>query len=139
MPTTWQAVNVNTGTPEKAKYNEIGVVAEIWTLAISASLASGDTISGPVIPMNTWLLDVKTDWDAQGTTITFEAGYSGHLAAFIAAGNTTAQSGGIQAANVAGTVGFTATTDTTVLITLGATPSAPTGHMRISVTYTGNP
>lgn len=137
---TWQAVNVLTGAVEKPKYNEICVVAEIWTVTLGSSTATGDTISGPVLPAGTYLMDVKTDWGALGSGATQEAGYASHLAAFIAASNTTPAAGGIQGANVAGTLGFTSTTDTTILVTLGGTfTAASSTKLTIAITYTANP
>jgi hypothetical protein len=140
---TWQAVNVNTGGTEGQKY-ETGVTSEIWVATLTTALANGDTIKGPVIPANVWLQNVVIDvdkLDSNGSpTITFEVGYTGALAAFIASGNTTAKTGGIAIANVAGTVGYTATTPTTVLATITAGPAtAQAGKMRFLVSYTGNP
>lgn len=142
MTTTWQMTNVLTGAPEGPKYTEVGTITEIWTVAVTTSLGNGDTLSGPVIPAGTYLQDVVVDTDDldSATSITFECGYTGHLAAFIATSNTTMQTGGIQHANVKGTVGFTASTNTTVLITITAAAGTPVaGTVRLMVTYTANP
>lgn len=139
----WQTRNVLTSAVEGPKYNQIGLVTEIWSVALTTALANGDTILGPTIPANTYLFDVAVDvgqLDSNGSpTIAFEAGYVGALGAFIV-GSTTARAGGIQTANVAGTVGYTATTNTQVVgtITTGAA-TAKAGTWVFRVTYTANP
>lgn len=139
---TLQATNILTGTTEGAKYNATGNTSEIWTVATTTALASGDTISGPIIPANTYVVDVIVSWtDVDSSTgATFECGYTGTLGAFIATGNTTPQTGGIVHANVAGAIGYTATTNTTVLVTMTATPTtAVAGTCRICAIYTPSP
>jgi len=139
---TLQATNILTGTTEGAKYNATGSTSEIWTVATTTALASGDTISGPVIPANTYLVDVLVSWTDvdSGSGATFECGYTGTLGAFIATGNTTPASGGIVHANVAGALGYTATTNTTVLVTMTGTAGTPVaGTCRIGVIYTASP
>jgi hypothetical protein len=139
---TLQATNILTGTPEGAKYIQIGNCSEIWTVATTTGLASGDTISGPIIPANTYLVDVIVSWtDIDSSSgATFECGYTGTLGAFIATGNTTPASGGVVHANVAGTIGYTATTNTTVLVTMTGTAGTPVaGTCRICIIYTANP
>src|SRR5271165_4558910 len=126
----WQATNVLTGAVEGPKYTEIGTIDEIWSVALTTALASGDTIFGPTMPAGCYLTNVTVDTGSldSSTGITFEAGYTGHLAAFIA-GSTVGQGGGIQGANVPGTVGFTATTNTQILVTtthVATTPVAAT-------------
>jgi hypothetical protein len=139
---TWQAVNVMTGTPEGQKWVEVGNTIAIWKVALTTALANGDTILGPTLPANTYLQTVIVDTDQldTGGTIAFSCGYAGATAAFIAAGNTTAQTGGLIAANVAGTTGFSATTNTQIIVTItrgATTPKA--GTMRISISSTANP
>lgn len=139
---TIQAVNILTGTTEGQKYNATSVTSEIWTAAVTTSLASGDTISGPTLPAGCYITDVivdTTDLDS-ATSSTFECGYTGALAAFIADGNTTMRTGGVVHANVGGTIGFTATTATTVLVTITATAGTPVaGTVRIALNYTASP
>lgn len=141
---TFIATDVLTGAVEVTKYVEIANVTEIYTIALPTTIVSGDTIKGPTIPAGNYLVDVIVDvddLDSNGSpTIAFEAGYTSHLGAFIATGNTTAQAGGVQHANVAGTVGFTATTDTQILVTLTASPATgQAGTMRIAAVYTASP
>ena len=139
---TVQAVNVLSLTPEGAKYNATGDTTEIWSAAVTTALAAGDTISGPAIPAGTYLVDVQvgfTDIDSANTA-TFECGYAGALAAFIASGNTTPQTGGVAHANVSTAMGFTAATNTTVLVTMTATAGGPSaGTVTILITYTASP
>ena len=139
---TIYATNVLTGTTELPKYNATGSITEIWVASLTTALASGDTIVGPTMPAGCYLENVVTDWDDidSGSGATFECGYTSHLAAFIATGTTTPASGGIQAANVAGTVGFTSTTDTQVLVTMTGTAGTPVaGKVRIKLSYTASP
>lgn len=136
----WQAVNINTGTTEGTKYYEIGTIAEMWVATLTSTATTGDVVLGPTIPAGTWLMDVKTDWGALGAGATQSVGYTSHTAAFIASGNTTPAAGGIQAANVAATTGFTSTTNTQVFITLGGSfTAASSTKVVIMVTYTANP
>ncbi len=140
---TWTATNVLTGAVETPKYVEIGVVTEIYSVALTTALANGDTILGPVLPAGCYITDVVVDsgaLDSNGTpTIAFEAGYTGALGAFIA-GSTVAQHGGVQFANVAGTMGFTASANTQILVTIttGAA-TAEAGTLRIRLSYTASP
>ena len=140
----WIATNVLSGAVETPKYVEIGIITEIYTVALTTALANGDTIFGPTMPAGCYLMDVKVDVDQLDTNgtplIAFEAGYTGALAAFIASGNATARTGGIQPANVHGTVGFTAATNTQVLVTVtAAAATAAAGTMRIALSYTASP
>lgn len=138
----WQAVNINTGTPEKPKYNAVGPTTELWVATLTTALASADTILGPTIPAGTYLTGVTIASDSldSSTGLTFEAGYTGTLGAFISTGNTTAQAGGIATMNVAAGKGYTATTDTQVLVTITHVATTPVaGKMRIEVTYLANP
>lgn len=139
---TVQALNVLTGTTEGAKYNATGNTSEIWAAATTTALAVTDTISGPIIPAGCYLVDVLVSWTDvdSATSFVWGCGYVGALAAFIAAGNTTGQATGIAHANVAGAVGFTAATNTTVLVTIGATAGTPVaGTCTICVIYTASP
>lgn len=141
MPTI-QAVNVLTGTTELPKYNATGATIEIWRASTTTSLASGDTISGPTIPAGCYVNDVMVAWTDvdSATSFAWECGYTGTLGAFVATGNTTGQTNGVQHANVAGAVGFTATTDTVVLVTITATAGTPVaGTCTISISYTASP
>lgn len=138
---TIQAVNILTGTTEGAKWNATGDTTELWTAATTTSLALNDIISGPIIPANTYLNSMQvafTDIDS-ATSFTFTAGYASHTADFITS-STVGQAAGIATLNVPLQLGFTATTDTTVLITVTATAGTPVaGTCRIRVSYTASP
>lgn len=139
---TFAAVNVLTNAVEGVKYNATGNTSEIWSAAVTTSLASGDTITGPSLPAGCYLVDVVVDTDDldSATSITFKAGYSGALAAWIADGNTTMRTGGIVHANVAGTVGYTSTSDKQLLVTITATAGTPVaGTVRLGLIYTASP
>ena len=111
---TWNAVNVLSGTTELPKYNAFDHV-EQWKVTLTTALASGNTIVGPTLPAGCYLSNVKIDTGSldSGAGMVIEAGYTGALAAFIAT-STIGQGGGIQSANVAGTLGFSATTNTQI-------------------------
>lgn len=139
---TVQAVNVQTGTPEGAKLNAIGLTTEVWSAATTTALAVSDTITAMIIPAGTYLVDFKVAWTDVDSAASFawQAGYSGTLGAFVATGNTTGQSTGIQQANVAGALGYTSTSNTTVLVTITATAGTPVaGTCTISASYTASP
>lgn len=139
---TIQATNVLTGTTELAKYNATGVTAEIWRASTTTALASGDTITAMTIPAGCYVVTGRVCWTDvdSATSFTFECGYVGTLGAFIATGNTTGQANGVAAFNVAGGIGFTATTDTIVLVTITATAGTPVaGTCTIVVEYTASP
>lgn len=130
------AVNILTGTPEVAKYIETGTPVEIWRMAVTTALASGDTIAGPILPANCYLVDCTVDCGAIGTGATFTVGYQGAPAAFISAGAVNA----VSHANVSGALGYTATTPTQILLTMTGTAGTPAaGTIRIAVEYTASP
>ncbi len=140
---TYTALNVLSSAVEEPKYNQFGLITEIYTVAMPVTLSAGDTVNGPILPAGCYLYDVVLDstaLDSNATpTIVLEAGYTGSLAAFIAA-STVAQHGGRQVSNVAGTLGFTASTPTQLLVTVAtvaATKAA--GTLRIAFTYTASP
>lgn len=131
-----QGVNVLTGAREVAKYNEIGTPAAIYRAALTTALASGDTIQGPILPANNYILDVTVDLGAVGAGATYTCGYTGTPAAFITAGAVNA----VSHANVSGALGFSATTPTTILVTMTGTAGTPAaGIIRIAVEYTATP
>ena len=137
----WQATNVLTGAVEGPKYTEIGGISEIWKVSLTTALANGDTILGPTMPAGCFLENVSIDVGQldSGTGISFTAGYTGHLAAFISA-STIARTGGIQGANVAGTTGFTSTSNVQLLVTITAAATTPVaGTMVLKFSYTANP
>ena len=140
---TWTATNVLSGAVELPKYVEIGVVVEIYSVALTTALANGDTILGPVLPAGLYLQNLRvgaTSLDS-GSTIAFEAGYTGALGAFFT-GSTVARgaTGGIQAATLPATLGFTAATNTQILVTITAGATTPVaGTMTIEITYTASP
>jgi hypothetical protein len=137
----WQAVNINTGAVEGKKYFQIGTITEMWKATLTTALANGDTILGPTLPAGLWLSNIKvaaTSLDSS-TGLTFEIGYTGALGAF-ATGSTVGQGGGIQSATLPATAGFTAATDTQILITITHAATTPVaGTMVIEVTYLANP
>lgn len=140
---TWTATNVLTGAVEKTKYVQIGVVTEIYSVALTTALALNDIITGPNIPAGCFLDNVKIDvgqLDSNGSPlITLDVGISGTAQKFLAA-STVAQAGGIAGAAVAGTVGYSPTTDTAVLVKVhAAAATAKAGTIVISVTYTASP
>ena len=141
---TWQGVNVNTGQTELPKFDATGVTAAAYVASLTTALANGDVILGPVVPAGVFLMDVKVDvqqLDSNGSpTITFEAGTAATAGQFIATGNTTAQAGGIQAANVAGTIGTTFSVPTAIQVTIThAAATAKAGKMVIAALYTATP
>lgn len=138
---TIQAVNILTGTTETAKWNAAGDTTELWTAAVTTSLALNDIITAMTIPANTYLNSLQvgfTDIDS-ATSFTFSCGYVGQTAAFITT-STVGQAAGLAALNVPTAMGFTATTDTIVLVTVTATAGTPVaGTCRIRVNYTPSP
>lgn len=138
---TVQAVNILTGTTEGAKYNASGDTTETWTAAVTTALALNDVISAMTIPAGTYLNSLQvgfTDVDS-ATSFTFTAGYASHTADFIST-STIGQAAGIASLNVPLSLGFTATTDTVVLVTITATAGTPVaGTCRIRASYTASP
>lgn len=136
------ATNVVTGAVENPKYIQSGVVTEIYSAAVTTSLALADTVTGPKIPANCTLLNVildSDDLDTNGSpTIKWDVGISGTAAKFISA-STVSQAGGIATANVAGTVGYTPTSDTAVIAKVNtAAATAAAGTIRIAIVYTAS-
>jgi hypothetical protein len=138
----WQMNSILTGTPEKPKYNAVGTTLELWTVAVTTALATSDIILGPTIPAGTYLTAVTVapdDLDS-ATSITFKVGYTGTTAAFIATGNTGMQSGTVATMNVPAGFGYTATTDTQVIITIVAgAGTAVAGTIRLMIAYVASP
>lgn len=134
------ATNVVTGAVENPKYIQAGVITEIYSAAVTTSLAQNDTVTGPKIPANCTLLNVILDSDDldSGTSIKWDVGISGTAAKFISA-STVSQAGGIATANVAGTVGYTPTSDTAVIAKVNtAAGTAVAGTIRIAIVYTAS-
>ena len=138
---TIQAVNILTGTVEGAKWNATGDTTELWTAATTTGLVITDVISAMTIPANTYLNSLQvafTDIDS-ATSFTFTAGYAGHAADFIST-STVGQAAGVATLNMPLALGFTATTDTVVLVTVTATAGTPVaGTCRIRASYTASP
>lgn len=138
---TVQAVNILTGTTEGAKYNASGDTTETWTAALTTALALNDVISAMTIPAGTYLNSLQvgvTDIDS-ATSFTFTAGYASHTADFIST-STVGQAAGIASLNMPLAIGFTATTDTVVLVTVTAAAGTPVaGTCRIRASYTASP
>lgn len=120
---------------------ESGDFTQIREYSLSTSLAITDVITGPSIPANCSLVNVVisiTDVD-DATSFAMTVGRSGSTAAFIAS-NTIGRTGGIARMDVAGSLGYTPTADTPVLVTITATAGTPAaGTIRIGVTCTRNP
>lgn len=142
---SWQATNILSGTTELAKYG-LYTVEEMWVASLTTAWASADVVNGPTIPASAYVSNVVIDVDQldSGSTAAFEVGYvqSGTTtaAAFIASGNTTARAGGIQGANVAGTVGFSPTVNSIIQLKFTAGPAtAVAGKVRMKLAYTYNP
>lgn len=138
---TWQAFNVQTGTIENPKYLEIGVAAVLWRAALGTTLMTGDQVLGPVIPPGVFIDNLSVDVDQldTGGQITFTVGTAALPAQFIST-STVAQTGGIQGANVAGTLTYSPTVNTQVIATITRNAAIPkAGFMRFKVTYTANP
>lgn len=145
---TWQGYNVNTGEVELPKYNTEGVFSEIYIAALTTAMANGDTIIGPVIQAGLFVMDVVAapdDIDSGATaTAAFEVGYisTGTFtpAAFIANGNTVAQTGGVAHLDVASGYGATFANNVTVAasITAGA-DTIVAGNFRLGVALTASP
>lgn len=137
-----QAVNILSGAVEGIKYTPTGTIDEIWQATLTTGLSNADVIIGPSIPSGCYLVGLTVDCTSldSSTGITFEAGYSGHLAAFIV-GSTVGQGGGIQGANVGGAIGFTPTTAQNLIrVTITHVATTPVqGVMTIKLSYTANP
>lgn len=138
---TIQAVNILTNAPEGAKWNATGDTTELWTAATTTALANADVISAMTIPANTYLNSLQvgfTDIDS-ATSFTFTAGYASHAADFIST-STVGQAAGVATLNMPLALGFTATTDTVILVTVTATAGTPVaGTCRIRASYTASP
>jgi hypothetical protein len=138
----WQMNNIQTGTPEKVKYNATGPTTEIWSVALGTTLAANDVLLGPTIPAGCALSNVKVSCDKldNGTAITFRVGNSANNVAYIATGATTAQAGGIATLNVPAALGLIETVDRQVLMGIVAGATTPqAGTVRIEVTYVASP
>lgn len=138
----WTATDVQTGAVETPKYVHVGAVAEIYSVAVTTSLALNDTITGPVLPAGCTLIDVILDCDdldSNGSpAIKFDVGISGTAAKFISA-STVGQAGGVQRSNVAGTTGYTPTSNTPVIAKVNtAAATAAAGTVRIGILYTAS-
>lgn len=145
---TWQAVNINTGEVELPKYNAEGVFGEVYIASLTTAFANGDTILGPVIQAGLFVSNVKVATDkldsASSGLVAFEVGYvnSGTVvpAAFLTAGQTAAQAGGIVSMNVPAAYGQKFTVDTTVQAVFTAGPgTAAAGNFRLGVDLTASP
>jgi hypothetical protein len=140
--TAFVATDVQTGAVEKAKYLQSGNVSVVYSAALPNTLASGDTVGGPILPAGCVLLGVHLDsdkLDSNGSpTITWNVGISGTAAKFISA-STVSQNGGVAPANVGGTVGYTPAADTQVIATVGtAAATKAAGTVRIALTYSAS-
>lgn len=135
--------NIKSGTRELPKYNATGMTSMLWNVTLPDTLDAGDVIHGPTIPKDTYLIGITVDVDDLDTgtpALTYEVGHATTAGAFLPNTTATGGTGGISPAAVGGTVGYTATTDTEILVTIAvaaATPAA--GDMRMWVSYTGNP
>lgn len=135
---TYNAGNIRSGSQEPAKYVVPGMATEIWSITTTTILANADIIQGPVLPANCYLVDLIVDSTALGGSCAYSVGYTGQTAAFITAATNNAVSGGQARLNGTGSLGFSATTDTRILITMTAAAAA-NGTIRVCVQYTANP
>lgn len=141
----WQANNIQTGTPEGPKYIQATDLSEVWRVSLPTSLANGDTIIGPTLPFNCYLLSVRADVTSldSGAGITFTVGYAGFPAAFISTSTAGQGAGGIAALNVPGTIGFNqavAGVNTQIIVTFTHAATVPVaGTVTIALSYTASP
>jgi len=135
------ATNVKTGAVEVVKSYPEGVQVEIYSAAVTTAFAATDTITGPKIPAGAYLWDLildVTDIDS-GSTSVLDVGISGTAQKFIAA-STVGRAGGIARMSAAGTLGYSPTSDTAVIVTCNATANtAVAGTVTIGIAYTVSP
>lgn len=135
--------DILSGAVEKVKYVEIANVTEIYTAAVTTSLASGDLLLGPYIPAGCYLVDVildATDLDsAVSPAVTATVGISGTLGKFIST-QTLGTTGNVFHMNVGGNLGYAPTTDTQVQIAITNTAgTAVAGTINLGLVYTASP
>lgn len=135
--------DVLSGAVEVPKYIQAGNMSEIYTAAVTTSLASGDLLLGPKIPAGCYLVDVvldATDLDSAGTpAVTATVGISGTLAKFIST-VTLGTAGNVTHMNVGGNLGYSPTTDTQVQVSItGTAGTAVAGTINLGVIYTASP
>ena len=135
---TWQMNNVVTGSPERPKYVQTGLVTEIWTIALPNTTAAADTIVGPTLPANCTLYDIVVDTQSIAATSSISVGISGTAAKFLSASNV-GSAGGITRAAVAGTVSYTPTADTPIITTINTATTPAAGNFTMGITYTASP
>jgi hypothetical protein len=138
---TLQATNILSGTKELPKYNATGDTVEIWQAATGTGLASGDVITAMTIPAGNYLTGLSVGWTDvdSATSFTWTAGYASHTADFITS-STVGQAAGIATMNNPKGLGFTATTDTVILVSITGTAGTPVaGTVTISARYTASP
>lgn len=116
-------------------------ITVIGSYAILAALALNDVIVGPSIPAGATLISVRIDvpqLDTGGSpALKFDVGTAATPAKFISA-STIGQTGGIATASVAGTIGYSPTSNTPVQakVNTGPQTGATSGTVVIAVTYT---
>jgi len=138
---TIQATNILTGAVELPKYNATGDTVEIWQAATGTGLANGDVITAMTIPAGNYLTGLSVGWTDvdSATSFSWTAGYTGHASDFITT-STVGQTAGIAVMNNPKGLGFTATTDTVILVTITATAGTPVaGTVTIAARYTASP
>lgn len=137
---TVTATDLN-GYTGNVQFQEKGDFTMIRKASLTTDLASSDVITGPSIPAGCSLVNVVvsiTDVD-DATSFAMTVGRSGSTAAFIAS-NTIGRTGGIARMDVAGSLGYTPTSDTPVIVTITATAGTPAaGTIIIAVTCTRVP
>jgi hypothetical protein len=117
-----------------------------WPASTVVTLGVGDIIKGPTVPAGAKIVDVTIDTgDLEGNAtslLTLNVG-DGTTAARYLSASTVGRAGGIDRMSVAGSLGYSYTTDTPILVTVLAaagtamlTSSAVT--FKIAVTYTAD-
>lgn len=128
----------------QTRVNPTGVQTVISTFKVTVALVSADTIQMIKVPAGAFITGVALDapaMDSNGSkTLTLSVGDPTTTNRFINV-STIGQAGGVQALNVAGSVGFPYTTDTIVSILCGtaAATAVLNGIITLRVDYTMDP
>lgn len=139
MATAYTSSGVSSGV--QTRTNIPGLICELTSYTLTANPVVNDTIDMFVLPANARLIDVILDVDALDTTnsVVIAAGTSATPTLFIS-GATIGRSnaGGIQHANLNGTVNYTSTTDQHLVIKFTTAPTGlnSTAVLRLAAIYT---
>lgn len=138
MATAYLASGVGSGITTRT--NIPGLICEVVSYTLTANPVVNDTIAMFVLPANSRLLDMILDVDALDTTnsVVIAAGTSATPTLFIS-GATIGRSGagGIQHANLNGTVNYTSTSDQQIVIKFTTAPTGlnSTAVLRLAAIY----